>query len=259
MADPSISLVCMPWHLLGSPSIQLGTLEALLAHSGLACRSHSLHLEWMGFLAEQSAACGGFDLDDYGEVATRWMNLGAGEWIFALPPIRHASPARDDELVALFRANGMSQELIGKLWLLRAQVPDFLDRCADEILAREPSVVGFTAVYSQTLPSVALAHVLKARAPGLAIVFGGASCEGPMGPALLEAFADIDVVVRGEAESVLPELVRSLSGARADRAPPGRLPARRRRRGRDRRRRDRAGGHGLDPGAGLRRVLRAPG
>lgn len=209
-----ISLVCMPWHLIGSPSIQLGTLEALLRREGLACRSHSLHLAWMDFLAERGAACGGFDLDDYGEIATRWMNLGAGEWVFALPPIRRASPERDEELVALLGASGMSPELIGKLGLLRAEVPAFLERCADEILAGEPSVVGFTAVYSQTLPSVSLAHALKSRAPGLKVVIGGASCEGPMGPALLEAFADIDVVVRGEAEGLLPELARSLAQAR---------------------------------------------
>jgi ribosomal peptide maturation radical SAM protein 1 len=221
MAGTSISLVCMPWHLVGSPSIQLGTLEAVLARAGIACRSHSLHLELARFLAERREECRGFDLADYGEVATRWMNLGAGEWVFALSPVRRESPERDAALLDLWRANGMPAELSRRLERLRARVPAFLERCADEILAGEPAVVGFTAVYSQTLPSLALAHVLKQRDPCHSILFGGASCEGPMGPALLEAFADVDAVVRGEAEGVIAELVRALEGGATPPCLPG--------------------------------------
>jgi magnesium-protoporphyrin IX monomethyl ester (oxidative) cyclase len=138
------------------------------------------------------------------------MNVGAGEWIFATPEIRKRSRERDARFHELCRSAGMTSALIAKLEQLRAHVPRFLERCADEILSADPAVVGFTAVYSQSIPSAALATMLKARAPDVRIVFGGASCEGPMGPALLEAFAAIDVVVRGEAEGVLPDLIASL-------------------------------------------------
>jgi ribosomal peptide maturation radical SAM protein 1 len=55
-----------------------------------------------------------------------------------------------------------------------------------------------------------LARLLKARAPGVRVLFGGANCEGPMGTALHRAFSWLDAVVRGEAERVLPGLVRDL-------------------------------------------------
>ncbi len=200
----------MPWHLLGSPSIQLGALHALLQRGGLECRSHSLYLEFLRFLVEHGPRKHGLGIDEYGEICSRWMNVGAGEWIFGVPEIRKGSLERDERFAELCRANGMSKELLGKLRRVRELVPAFLERCASEILASEPAVVGFSAVYSQMLPSIALAHTLKARAPGLKIVLGGASCEGPMGPALLRAFDDVDVVVRGEAEGVLCELVQSL-------------------------------------------------
>jgi ribosomal peptide maturation radical SAM protein 1 len=41
-------------------------------------------------------------------------------------------------------------------------------------------------------------------------VFGGGNCDGPMGAALHRVFPWIDVVVRGEAERILPDLVRDL-------------------------------------------------
>ena len=48
----------------------------------------------------------------------------------------------------------------------------------------------------------------------VAVVFGGANCDGPMGAALHRAFPWVDVVVRGEAEIVLPDLMRDLCEGR---------------------------------------------
>jgi ribosomal peptide maturation radical SAM protein 1 len=56
---------------------------------------------------------------------------------------------------------------------------------------------------------------------GVRIVFGGANCEGTMGAALHRAFPVVDVVVRGEGERVLPELVRDLLASRPVRPRPG--------------------------------------
>ncbi len=208
----SVSLVCMPWHLLGSPSIQLGTLHALLQRDGIRCRSHSFHLEFQDFLASRSGGRA-FTIDDYGAVSCRWENVGAGEWVFALPEMRadgHGGPARDERYLALLREEGLTEALIDELRALRELVPAFLERCADEVLASGASVVGCTSVYSQNWPSAALARAVKARDPGVKIVLGGSSCEGSMGPALLRAFPDIDVVVRGEAEGVLRPLMTCL-------------------------------------------------
>src|SRR5262245_51061512 len=203
MVQCSISLVCMPWHQLGSPSIQLGTLHALLARSGIACRSHSVYLDFLRAISESGPKHSHLTIDEYGAICSQWMNVGAGDWVFAVPGVRRVSPDSDREMLELFLESGMSRELADKLRRVRDRVPTFLDTCADEILAGDPAVVGMTLVYSQSLPSAALASVLRARAPDLKIVVGGASCEGPMGPALLRAFPQFDAAVRGEAESVL--------------------------------------------------------
>jgi ribosomal peptide maturation radical SAM protein 1 len=213
--------VCMPWHMLAAPSIQLGSLQAALDAAGLPARSHSFHLELQHFLEVQAPELG-FSLTDYEEVATGLMNLGVGEWLFALPPLRVARNREEDRYTELLLRSGVARKALAKLRRLRARIPDFLRRCADEVLSARPDVVGFTIVYSQLWPSAALAHELKARAPGLKIVFGGASCEGPMGPPLLRLFPALDVVVQGEAEGLLPELIRALR----DGAEPGTAAAR---------------------------------
>ena len=212
-----MALVCMPWYALGFPSIQLGTLQAVLERARLAVRAHSFHLALQDFLERRDPRDPALGLDDYGEVCGRWSRIGAGDWVFA-DPARPDALRRDRRWLEHAVENGMPEELVGRLRAVRALVPEFLERCADEVLAGEPAVVGFTSNYSQTLASAALARLLKARDPGLAVVLGGASCEGPMGPALLEVFGELDVVVRGEAEAVLPELVRSLIAG--ERPPP---------------------------------------
>jgi ribosomal peptide maturation radical SAM protein 1 len=63
----------------------------------------------------------------------------------------------------------------------------------------------------QTLPSLAVARVLKARAPEKWIVFGGSHCEGEMGLALHESYPWIDFVCRGEGERLLVDLVGELA------------------------------------------------
>ena len=74
----------------------------------------------------------------------------------------------------------------------------------------------------QTMPSLAVARELKARAPDKWIVFGGSHCEGEMGPALHESYPWIDFVCRGEGERLLVDLVGELT---SDEAPAfGALP-----------------------------------
>ena len=95
----------------------------------------------------------------------------------------------------------MPSSLVKRLRVLRGRVAGFLASCADEVLAATPRVVGFTTTFGQTVASVALAAELKRRDPGIAVVFGGAGCEGVMGEALLRSFPSIDVVVRGGREN----------------------------------------------------------
>src|SRR5262249_48939581 len=144
-----------------------------------------------------------------------------GNWIFAVPPFRENTVERDDEYLAYVRREGVPKADVAKAVLMRELVPAFLERCADEILASAPRVVGFTTAFSQNVPSLVLARLLKARDPALVVVFGGANCDGPMGVALHRAFSWIDVVVRGEAERILPALAREILAGQPVRPQPG--------------------------------------
>ena len=66
-----------------------------------------------------------------------------------------------------------------------------------------------------------MAKLVKQRDPSLTIVFGGANCDGPMGAALHRTFPWVDVVVRGEAEVVLPALIADLVAGTPLRPHPG--------------------------------------
>jgi ribosomal peptide maturation radical SAM protein 1 len=104
---------------------------------------------------------------------------------------------------------------------LRQLAPGFLEHAADEVLAADPTVVGFTTTFSQTVPSLALATLLKARRPDLTTVFGGANCDGELGRSLHQQFDVVDVVVRGEAEPSFVELCTDLLAGRPVRPLPG--------------------------------------
>jgi ribosomal peptide maturation radical SAM protein 1 len=223
MRKPSVLLVAMPWHTLGLPSIQLGILLGVLERAGIAAEARSLMLAFMEHCRAETAArpeAERIEPADYEMVGEKHFPLGLGDWIFAVPPFRDA-PDHDAQYLPHLRAHDVPEAEVAKALVMRGLVPAFLDRAADEILAADPRVVGFTSTFSQNVPALVLARMLKARHPSLSIVFGGGNCDGPMGAALHAAFPWVDVVVRGEAEAVLPELVGDLLGGRRVRPQPG--------------------------------------
>jgi ribosomal peptide maturation radical SAM protein 1 len=218
MAEPQtgsvdIALVAMPWEMLDVPSIQLGTLEALLRAEGFTAASLSLKLPfWEHCLAETAGLSGAdrLEVPDYNRIAQGFFEVGLGEWIFCVPPLRPDDPEQDAAYLRYLERVGVPERDVAKAKRIRGLVPAFLERAREMVLALAPRVVGFTSTFSQNLASLVLARMLKERRPELPIIFGGANCDGPMGAALVRAFPWVDVAVRGEAEDVLPGLVREL-------------------------------------------------
>src|SRR5205085_9603541 len=70
--------------------------------------------------------------------------------------------------------------------------------------------VGFTSTFQQNVASFALARRIKESHPDVAILFGGANFDGPMGAAWMEAVPWIDFAVNGEADYAFPALLRAL-------------------------------------------------
>ena len=223
MRDPSVILVDMPWSMLHRPSIQLGVLRSVLEKAKIKTAVRSFSLAFMDHLANthsDGSAEKQFSYDDYLDVAEYYCNMGLGDWIFAVPPFRESGDWEEIYLESL-RAHGGQEKVIEIAKRMRRLVPSFLEWCVEDVLTTVPTVVGFTTTFSQNVSSLVLAKLLKSRDPGLQIVFGGSNCDGPMGEAMHRAFPWIDVVVRGEGEHVLPEVVRDLFDGGTIRPQPG--------------------------------------
>jgi ribosomal peptide maturation radical SAM protein 1 len=195
-----ILLVNMPWAEFHRPSIQLGLIQALLSKEGINARTFYPTL----WFAEQI----GPDLYR----ATDSFHRPSCEWVFT-----QAAFGQDDsnawDYLRYLRARGVSPKHLDQLRSLRRNVKPFLERCLDYVLDLSPKVVGFATAMLQTLPAAALARMIRASRPDIRIVFGGAPCQGVMGPALMRALPAVDLIVREDCDSWVGELFsRLLSG-----------------------------------------------
>jgi ribosomal peptide maturation radical SAM protein 1 len=202
----------MPWSALATPSIQVGVLTSALKRSGLDVTARSYFLEFGEMLVRETR-----DLPpeqrmfptDYVTIAERLSEVAGGDWVFA-SALDAATERSDDDYFDCLRRNRVPEKYFTALHAARRVVPAFLRQCAADVLASAPRIVAFTSTFNQTIPSLALAKLLKEHDPGLSIVFGGANVEGPMGIALHRAFDFVDVVLQGEGELTFPALVRAL-------------------------------------------------
>ncbi len=81
------------------------------------------------------------------------------------------------------------------------------ESCADWLLARgDHGVIGFSTMGATLPASVAIAQLIRERAPEIRLVFGGPGTTG-VDEALLERFDWIDAIVRGEGEVSVPALL----------------------------------------------------
>ncbi len=214
-------LISMPCAALNMPSLGLGILKAVLDREGISCDIRHFNLLAMKHFYDAPGEPR-ITPNDY-HVITRRAREGFGDWIFAVPPFREPPPPTEDPLLDAAKKfyAAKDPDMGAKLLRMRDLAPSFLAQCVDEVLSAAPRVVGFTTMFSQNISSIALAMMLKARDPSIKIVFGGPNCEGAMGVGLLRAFVDIDVVVSGEAEQVLPGLARDLIEGRPIEKRPG--------------------------------------
>ena len=75
-------------------------------------------------------------------------------------------------------------------------------------------MVGFSCVFFQTLPSIALARRIKALRPDIRVVFGGPSMHDEMGREYMQALPWLDAVATGEADRIVPALFAALARGR---------------------------------------------
>jgi ribosomal peptide maturation radical SAM protein 1 len=197
-----VALVNMPFSYSKYPSIQLGTLSALLKSDGVGVRTHYLNLAFAQRIG----------LPLYELICEKRALFG--EWLFSRLLFRE-NP-KNAEYVSMFKP--VFDALHRQTGHPIAYFEEIHDRLAPQFLTwamtaydwGQYRVVGFTSTFDQNVASLSLAKLIKDLYPEVRIVFGGANYDGEMGLEHLRAFPWIDYVVVGEGEHVFPPLVKQL-------------------------------------------------
>ncbi len=198
-----VLLIAMPFYSVKRPAPGISTLKAILTREGIGCDIRYLNLRF--------AALAG--IETYEKICDYLGDDGdtlIGEWCFARPLFGRLLPDRDDDLLASGRFRQEPEYSAERFRSIRELAVPFLDACLHEIPWEEYRVVAFTSVFEQNLASLALARRVKERHPGVAIVFGGANCDGAMGVELHRQFPWVDYVCSGEADLSFPSLIRRI-------------------------------------------------
>ncbi|WP_299656274.1 RiPP maturation radical SAM C-methyltransferase [uncultured Jannaschia sp.] len=208
--DPVVTLVSMPWAPAVEPSLALGILTAQMRRHDIACRAIHASSDLLRFVTYPT----------YTAVAEFW---GLNEFVFT----GEISPGLDER---------QRQRLIDRCFVHAAQdrpafqyktvpslmdmllrfrdevAPEYLNACCDRVLENDPTLVGFTCMFDQTLASVALARIIKHRSPQTMVVLGGYAVQGPPGRTVLESFEWIDGVAQGDGKKVILDLAAASVG-----------------------------------------------
>jgi ribosomal peptide maturation radical SAM protein 1 len=212
-----VVLISMPWAPPAEPSLGLGILKAVLEQEQISCdvvHVAPLLLRWISietfeFLAE----CWGISEFLFsGEIEGRCDDTQVERLIersqHYIEAQRHPRYPTIDSLIELY------------MTVRHTVVPALLNEISTRILNQNPTMVGFSCMFDQSIASVALAIRLKQAKPELPIVFGGYAVAPPAGLELTNSFACIDLIVQGDGEAAIVEVARTaaLGGVSAVRA-----------------------------------------
>ncbi|MFI7246020.1 RiPP maturation radical SAM C-methyltransferase [Streptomyces qinglanensis] len=212
-----VLLVNMPWSPIDVPSLALGILKRSAVENRPATSAEVYHanLEYTDWITERTE----FGKGDYEYYALSSYFLGCGDWVFS-SALYDDPEWRTEEFTAALRGK-LSASRMRMSHELHRLAPEFVERTAREIVAREPDVVGFCSTFQQNTAALAAAKYVKRLAPHITTVLGGANCDAEQGHAAHRNFPFVDYVVRGEGEAAFPRLLAALDGSGSPRAIPG--------------------------------------
>jgi len=208
-----VALVNMPFSYSRYPSIQLGTLSALLKSQGIPVDCHHLNVRFAHLI--------GVELHE--SICEKRALFG--EWIFSSLLFRD-NPKRT-EYPQLFKpvfeqAARESGKPVGYFEEMATRIaPQFLTWALRSIDWGQYKLVGFTSTFDQNVASLTMAKLIKDLYPEVTIVFGGANFDGEMGLEHLSAFPFIDYVVIGEGEQTFLPFVRQILDGNTENVPDG--------------------------------------
>ncbi|MBL7726557.1 MAG: cobalamin-dependent protein, partial [Dinghuibacter sp.] len=212
ITDPVVTLVCMPWTAVIEPSLGLGILKAKLKEAQIQARVFYGHIRLLKYMR----------LHTYDMMGA---NFALNDWLFThvfetgTDPVQAESVAGfarffwEEKTFETYKKFNSSDDILSMLYRIRNEsIPRYLDECCTEVLADNPTMVGFTCLFDQTIASLALARLIKQRRPEITTVMGGYALEGPLSKQIIDCFPFIDCVVTGEGEPAIVPLAQASVG-----------------------------------------------
>jgi ribosomal peptide maturation radical SAM protein 1 len=210
--DHKIVLVSMPWATIRKPSLALGILAAI-------CQEKQVSVTILYPNMDLNAMIG-FEV---GQLAVDRRLYGLTEHLFACDLFDPKSLKSDEYLESFIYDLPTPFNNPAFVKHLRdVVVPIFLDKVQNRVAGEDPSAVGFSAMFNQVMPSLALARRLKRIRRDTQILAGGACFDGEMGQEYHRALPDVlDHVFMGEAEEPFREYLRRLVAGKPTNGIPG--------------------------------------
>jgi ribosomal peptide maturation radical SAM protein 1 len=205
-AGGDVLLVVPPFAGLDRPSLAAHTLQACAEQAGFQTRVFYASM----VLAEAM----GDTL--YEAVCFAPTSALLGERFFArsaygVPPLGRDDPVIEAAITDLSGKVDLSPEFIRAL---EGRIGGWVEEVAAAIVALGFPIVGFSTTFEQTSASVALLNRVKALAPSIIALLGGANCEGEMAEGILSLPVQVDYVFSGESEEVFPAFLRDIRAGR---------------------------------------------
>ncbi|WP_215451527.1 RiPP maturation radical SAM C-methyltransferase [Streptomyces sp. ATCC 21386] len=199
----------MPWNSAIRPSIQVGILRSVAEAEGWQVDSRYAYLDFYGLARKTLGFSDAEWSDAYELVSESLYHMAVGDWIYAC---RDAGPEARAAYFDELRGKRVDEETIALIDALREVADRHVEETAEALLRSAPDVIGFTSMFSQNGPTLAVAGRLRERGYAGVIVLGGSNCEGPMGRALLANYPAVDAVVDGPGEDAFVALLRQVDG-----------------------------------------------
>ena len=195
-----ILLINMPFAAIESPSLALGLFKTRFINERIPCNVYYLNIlfaEMIGW-------------ENYNFI-THSPAIFAGEQLFAHILFSDQIPDDSKYYTDIVIPAKLPLEVPYRLQQIKTKVIPFLHYCLESVPWHYYDIIGFSSLFEQNLPSLALAYQVKQRYPNKIIVFGGANCEEIMGLTLHKCFPFVDYVCSGEGDSTFPDLVNRLN------------------------------------------------
>jgi len=189
-----VCLMSSPWPLFKRPSIQLGSLKSFLNKELGGTRVDTAHM----YLNVAHAI--GYDV--YQAISRRtWL----AESVYAAL----LYPERSVSIERLFRRQASRDQVLRSIDFeaLIGRVKNITDEVIQQINWHDIGLVGFSLCLCQLTSSLYTARQIKKISPDTITLFGGSTVSNPFCKQYLDVFTDIDVIVNGEGELPLLQLL----------------------------------------------------